>query len=226
MSPHDAAHDEVLFRAMVGDLLPGAPELERILESCSTCRSEWNDFQSVDRALAGAGGEMSRDLELARQSGGTPAEERFAAAIRARAAAQPPSRARRLARAAGFLAAAAALLLLVRHFLGGSSEAPLELLGRGLAIVSPAGTVERYGTFEFRGDLEQGGAFVLRIRDAALGAASEPILSSGRIAALSFTPAPDAEARLPAHILMQLDLYDANGVLRDSRTSEARLARR
>ena len=213
MSEHPREHELLLAALLAGERDPVDPEVERRLKECAECHELWDELRGSAAQLERAGAEQRDDLSELERAAPGPGEERLLATLERLASEE--ARAQRRPRRSFFWLAAAALLLVfgawgLRLYLS-RDEAPTMLGESPFEALLPSGpnsSLERF-SWQYNGKVEPD-RFFLRIWEKKDGPRGDPILTP-RTNQSSWTPSAEERARIPAHILWDVEARDANG---------------
>lgn len=234
MTEPDRSREEILCDLVTGELSPEAAEARALFARDPDAREEFERSQRVARALD-ASESFHRDLVAdAAALDGAPGEERVLEVVRreaARATGAPDATAAPSSRAAGptghpwrWVAAAAAAALLVlaagqlRHREQPAGPGPV--LGTGVRLLAPVGTVDAYSPFEWAAERPPGGWFEVRVYDETEGATQSPLARSGRLDAPRW-PGPPETTSWPETIRWDVQVFDGTGRVRVSGSAQA-----
>jgi hypothetical protein len=233
MSASMDRRDEILQRLLLEEADPLAAFARCELAGDERARAELVELIEARRYVEGAAAD---EREILRPSATGSAEraaedrvlERLRAHVAAQASARQPARTARtpVAKIVLLLAAALALFMAWRWLAGGaeSEPDPETRLGGGdrLAIEVPVTT---FGEITWRGKLEAGGHFVVRILDGTPGGKGDEVASSPPLKENRWTPAEDAWTHWPDEIRIFVESWGPGPNELVGRSLEARARR-
>lgn len=205
---HAPEHDELLERALTGELAPDAAPLVEHLRDCAECARAWKSMNDITAALDSTRRELPGDLRAALQAGPAPGADRVLATLRAAAAREstrtiptvrasaPRSTSRRwwIGAAAAALLALAAWAVIARLEPERRPDDPFLLGDSRFEMLAPQGAWTGVERFSWKHTLAPLGRYELQIEglDEANGTWKPIEHGAGALHSSTWDPPPSA----------------------------------